>query len=216
MRDWLEIFMMESPQDFFLNGSKQIDNFKLLMNVCRMPTLSKTSRIKKWTTYFVADKLAILLVLCQQVVDEREERKRSGLVGHYAQPRKKLRRTFAALNTKYVIVNSNTRKINTSMWTAGSRHPHWTIRQRALVFRMGFCGTQPSKEAGHQKDGGSHLPSEDKKESQARAHCTLRAPTLVREYHWRRVWPQFPFSGLPCPLHGAGGPGLELGDNIYT
>jgi hypothetical protein len=47
MRDWLEVFMMELPQDFFLNGSKQIDNFKLPMNVCRMPTLSMTSRIKK-------------------------------------------------------------------------------------------------------------------------------------------------------------------------
>ncbi len=49
--------MMALPQDFFLNDLKQIDNFK------------------KWTTDFVVDKLAILLVLCQQVVDEREERK---------------------------------------------------------------------------------------------------------------------------------------------
>jgi hypothetical protein len=57
MRDWLEVFMMALPQDFFLNDLKQIDNFK------------------KWTTDFVVDKLAILLVLCQQVVDEREERK---------------------------------------------------------------------------------------------------------------------------------------------
>ena len=65
MRDWLEIFMTESPQDFFLNGLKQIDNFKQLMNVCRMPTLSKTSRIKKWTTDFAADNLVILLVLRQ-------------------------------------------------------------------------------------------------------------------------------------------------------
>jgi hypothetical protein len=61
------------------------------MNICRMPTLSKSSHIKKWTTDFVVDKLAILLVLRQQVVDEREERKRSGLVGHYAQPREKMR-----------------------------------------------------------------------------------------------------------------------------
>ncbi len=94
--------MTESPQDFFLNGLKQIDNFKQLMNVCRMPTLSKTSRIKKWTTDFVADKLAILLVLRQQVVDEREEQKQSGSVGHYAQPRKIFWQTFAALHTKYV------------------------------------------------------------------------------------------------------------------
>ncbi len=94
--------MTELPQDFFLNGSKQIDNFKLLMNVCRMPTLSKTSCIKKWTTDFVADKLAILLVLHQQVVDEREERKQYSLVGHYAQPRKKMRQTFATLHAKYL------------------------------------------------------------------------------------------------------------------
>ncbi len=36
------------------------------------------------------------------MVDEREERKRFGLVGHYAQPRKKLRQTFTALHEKYV------------------------------------------------------------------------------------------------------------------
>ena len=41
-----------------------------------MSILSKTSRLKRWTLDFVADKLAILLVLCQQVVDERESRKR--------------------------------------------------------------------------------------------------------------------------------------------
>ncbi len=93
---------MVLPQDIFLNGSKQIDNFKLLMNICRMATLLKTSCIRKWTTDFVADKLAILLVLHQQVMDEKEEQKRFGLVGHYAQPRKKLRQTFAALHAKYL------------------------------------------------------------------------------------------------------------------
>ncbi len=72
------------------------------MNVCRFHTLLKTSCIKKWATDFVADKLAILLVLRQQVVDEREEWKQSGLDGHYAQLRKKMKRTFASLHTKYV------------------------------------------------------------------------------------------------------------------
>ena len=47
MRDWLEIFVAESPQDFFLNGSRQIENFQLLMTACRFPSLSKTSRVKK-------------------------------------------------------------------------------------------------------------------------------------------------------------------------
>ncbi len=75
MRVWLVIFVAKLPQDFFLNGSRQIENFKLLMNACRFPTLSKKSRAKKWTCNFVADKLAILLVLRQQVMDEREERK---------------------------------------------------------------------------------------------------------------------------------------------
>ena len=102
MREWLEIFLTEPPQDFFLNGSKQIHNFNLLMKACRMPTLSKTSHLKKWTTDFLADKLAILLVLCWQVFDEREERKLSGSVGHYAQPRTKLRRNFTAFHKKYV------------------------------------------------------------------------------------------------------------------
>jgi hypothetical protein len=75
MRDWLEIFVAELPQEFFLNGSRQIKNFQLLMKACRFPALSKTSCAKKWRSNFVADKLAILLVLRQQVMDEREERK---------------------------------------------------------------------------------------------------------------------------------------------
>ncbi len=41
MRDWLKIFVAESPQDFFLNGSRQIENFQLLMTACRFPSLSK-------------------------------------------------------------------------------------------------------------------------------------------------------------------------------
>jgi predicted alpha/beta hydrolase len=111
MRDWLEIFVSESQQDFFLNGSRQIENFQLLMKACRFPALSKTSRAKKWTSDFVADKLAILLVLRQQGIDEREERKRSGSVGHYAQARTKLRRTFAALHQK-VRANRCMQRIN--------------------------------------------------------------------------------------------------------
>jgi hypothetical protein len=51
---------------------------------------------------FVADKLAILLVLRQQVVDERESRKKRGAVGHHAQKRTKLRRLFSALHAKYL------------------------------------------------------------------------------------------------------------------
>ena len=65
MRDWLEIFMAELPQYFFLNGSRQIENFQLLMTACRFPSLLKTSRVKKWMSKFLADKLAILLVLHQ-------------------------------------------------------------------------------------------------------------------------------------------------------
>ena len=102
MRDWLTVFVTKPLEDFFLNDSKQLENFKLLMQVFRMSNLSKTSCQKKWTSDFVADKLAILLVLCQQVVDERESWKMSSVIGHYAQPRTKLRRSFAALHTKYL------------------------------------------------------------------------------------------------------------------
>jgi hypothetical protein len=102
MQDWLEIFVAESLQDFFLNGSRQIKKFQLLMTACRFPSLSKTSCVKNWMSEFLADKLAILLLLRQQVMDEREERKRSGSVGHYAQPRTKLRCTFATLHQKYL------------------------------------------------------------------------------------------------------------------
>ena len=92
MRDWLTVFVTKPFEDFFLNDSKQLENFKLLMQVSRMSNLSKTMHQKKWTLDFVAtDKLANLLVLCQQVVDERESRKKSGTVGYHAQPRTKLR-----------------------------------------------------------------------------------------------------------------------------
>ena len=102
MRDWLTVFVTEPLEDFFLNDSKQLENFKLLMQVSRMSNLSKTSCQKKWTSDFVADKLAILLVLCQQVVDERESWKMSSVIGHYAQPRTKLRRIFSTLHAKYL------------------------------------------------------------------------------------------------------------------
>ncbi len=84
MRNWLTVFVTESPLNFFLNGSKQLENFTLLMEVSRMSNLSKTLHQKKWTLNFVADKLAILLILCQQVVDKRESRKKSSTVGHHA------------------------------------------------------------------------------------------------------------------------------------
>ena len=84
MRNWLTVFVTKPPLNFFLNGSKQLENFTLLMEVSRMSNLSKTLRQKKWTLNFVADKLAILLILCQKVVDKRESRKKSGVVGHHA------------------------------------------------------------------------------------------------------------------------------------
>jgi len=102
MRDWLTVFVTGSPPDFFLNGLKQLENFTLLMQVSGMSNLSKTTCQKKWTLDFVADKLAILLVLRQHVVDERESREKSGAVGHHAQKRTKLRRLFSALHKKYL------------------------------------------------------------------------------------------------------------------
>ena len=78
MRDWLEIFMAELRQDFFLNGLRQVENFQLLMKACRFPALSKTSCAKTWMSKFVADQLAILLMLRQQVM--MRERKGSNPV----------------------------------------------------------------------------------------------------------------------------------------
>ncbi len=69
------------------------------MGVCRMSHLSKTSRTKKWTVDFVADKLPLLLVLWQQAVDARERRKKMCTVG--ALPRTILKRTLEELFKKY-------------------------------------------------------------------------------------------------------------------
>jgi hypothetical protein len=67
MREWLKVFVAEQPQDFFLNNSKQSNNFQLLVTACKMSHLVKTSRNKIWMVNFVADKLTILLYLHQQV-----------------------------------------------------------------------------------------------------------------------------------------------------
>ena len=60
-----------------------------------MSSLSKTLHLKRWTLDFVADKLAILLVLRQQVVDERESRKKSSSICHQ-------RCMFTALHQRYL------------------------------------------------------------------------------------------------------------------
>ena len=46
MWDWLAVFVIKSPPDFFLNGLKQFENFALLMEVSKMSNLSKTLCLK--------------------------------------------------------------------------------------------------------------------------------------------------------------------------
>jgi hypothetical protein len=72
------------------------------MKVSKMSSVSKTLHLKRWTLDFVADKLAILLVLRQQVVDERESRKKSGSICHHAQLKTKLRCMFTTLHQRYL------------------------------------------------------------------------------------------------------------------
>ena len=101
MREWLEEIVHQPFQDFFLNNSEQAKSFDDLKKVSVFKCTSKTARFRKWTVDFVSDKLALLIELNQQVVNEKTVReKETGRVGH-APPKTKLRRAILKLVKEY-------------------------------------------------------------------------------------------------------------------
>ena len=69
-------FIDQPAHDYFLSRSKQSRAFEELKRVCKLgwSARSVTSRKKKWNVHFVAEHLAILLVLRRQVKKEKEAR----------------------------------------------------------------------------------------------------------------------------------------------
>ena len=69
-------FIGQPTHDYFLSRSHQARAFEELKIVCKLGWTASpvTSRKKKWNVRFVADHLAILLVLRRQVKKEKEAR----------------------------------------------------------------------------------------------------------------------------------------------
>ena len=62
------------PEEYFLHGSTQIDDFKAIKAECYAGWSTSSCRLKLWTTTFAADKLTRLLVLREQVNAEKKVR----------------------------------------------------------------------------------------------------------------------------------------------
>jgi hypothetical protein len=67
-------FMDQPAHDYFLSRSPQARAFKELKIVCKLGWKNETSHKKKWNVRFVAEHLALLLVLQRQVKKEKEAR----------------------------------------------------------------------------------------------------------------------------------------------
>ena len=92
MREMLDVIVHQPFQDFFLNNSEQAKSFNNLKKVSVFKCTSKTARFRKWMVDFISDKLALLMELNQQVVNEKTAReKETGRVGR-APPKTKLTR----------------------------------------------------------------------------------------------------------------------------
>ena len=97
MREWLEEIVHQLFRDFFLNNSEQAKSFNDLKKVSVFKCTSKTTHFRKWTVDFVSDKMALLIELNQQIVNEKTAReKETGRVSR-APPKTKLRRAILKL-----------------------------------------------------------------------------------------------------------------------
>ncbi len=67
-------FIDHPSHDYFLSRSPQAKAFEELKLVCKLGWKNETSRKKKWNVRFVAEHLALLLVLRCQVEKEKEAR----------------------------------------------------------------------------------------------------------------------------------------------
>ncbi len=61
-------------EEYFLHGSQQAKDFELLKKQCFANWTSVSARARVWTVPYTAEKLALLLVLCNQVNSAKKVR----------------------------------------------------------------------------------------------------------------------------------------------
>jgi hypothetical protein len=54
-------------EEYFLRGSQQAKNFELLKKQCFLGWTTVSTHVRIWTVPYTSEKLALLLVLCNQV-----------------------------------------------------------------------------------------------------------------------------------------------------
>jgi hypothetical protein len=89
------------PEEYFLHGSRQFDDFKAIKAECYAGWNTSSHRAKLWTTTFTADKLARLLVLRKQVNAEKKIRPQHPRQDTLTPPMNDLKRSLKNLFTAY-------------------------------------------------------------------------------------------------------------------
>jgi hypothetical protein len=79
-------------EEYFLRGTRQAEDFQLLKKQCYARWTSASNRSQVWTMPYMAKKLALLLVLCDQV-DSEKKVQASSHVGKVS-PMNNLKRAF--------------------------------------------------------------------------------------------------------------------------
>ena len=67
-------FVNQPVEDYFHQNSSQAKPFAEIMTICKAGWNAETPRKKKWTTHFVAENLALLLVIHREVEKDKEMR----------------------------------------------------------------------------------------------------------------------------------------------
>ena len=98
----LLLWFIGCPADeYFKRRSKEAKAFNELKAACKHGWKTKTLRAKVWKLHFVANKLALLLVLRRQVQNENEENKTNQAV---ARAQKSVRGTPKATGLKRALI----------------------------------------------------------------------------------------------------------------
>ncbi len=86
-------------EEYFLHGTRQAEDFQLLKKQCYAGWMSASNRSRVWTVPYMAEKLALLLILCDQV-DSKKKVRASSCVGK-ASPMNDLKQAFRELFAAY-------------------------------------------------------------------------------------------------------------------
>jgi hypothetical protein len=101
LRKWLNIIVDQPATNFFRQNSEQAHAFEDLKKTSVLGCTTKTARTRRWTVDFVTDKMALLLKLNKQVVEEKKVREIATGKQGKAGPQKKLLQTIRTLVKRY-------------------------------------------------------------------------------------------------------------------